>query len=106
MRDPFGEGASRVAPLRAHPDGLLRTRAQRHCRACYRAEKSRPRPAYLLRPHSPPRYRPSTVPLDATKLSLRLPARLCRRDVHADSAEPGKSAVTPLTTLLREEIGR
>src|SRR5690349_21303476 len=104
MRDPFGEGANRVAPLRACADGLLRARAQWQCRACDRAEESRPGPPYLLRSDSYARYRPSSIPLDPSELPLRLPARLCRRDVHADPAEPGKPAVTPLTAILREEI--
>src|ERR1700676_2408358 len=106
MRDPFGKGASRIAPLRARADGLLRARAQRRRRAGYRAEKPRSWPAYLLRAHSRAGYRPYAVSLDLAELSLRLPARLCRRDVHVDSAEPGKPAVTPLTAILSEEIAR
>src|SRR6266566_6860595 len=106
MRDPFGKGASRIAPLRARADGLLRAGAQRRRRARNRAEESRPRPAYLLRPHPRARHRAYAIPLDTAELSLRLSARLCRRDVHIDTAEPGKPPVTPLTDILREEIAR
>src|SRR5882762_2266474 len=106
MCDAFGESASGVAALRARSDGFFRARAQRRRRAGDRAEKPRSGPAHLLRPGSLPRHRALAVSLDAAELSLRLPARLLNRDVHPDTAKPGKPAVTPLAEILREEIGR
>src|SRR6266705_3178653 len=104
MRDASGESASRVAPLRARADGFFRPRAQRRRRAGDSAQEPRPRPAHLLRSHPRPRHRPYAVHVDTAKLSLRLPPRLCGGDVHRDPAEPGTTPVTPLASMLCEEI--
>src|SRR5690242_19124719 len=100
MRDPPGKGPSRAETVSARPDGLLRARAQRRRRAGHRAQKSRPGPAHVLRADPSARYRAQPVSLDTAELPLRLPARLCSRDVYADAPEPGKPAVTPLALLL------
>src|ERR1022692_3557521 len=106
MREPFGEGTSRAAPLRACANGFLGARAQRGRRTGDRAQESRSWPTYLLCSDSCSRHRAHAVSLDSPKLPVRLPARLCCRNVHLDSAEPGKPLVTPLAEMLRAEIER